>query len=235
MGAMAFISSIIRSSLGKKIITAVTGLGLYLYIILHLAGNLALLARNPNIFNRYAHFLESFGWLLAVIELGLLAFFLFHILGGILVYISKLKGRPDGYAKYERAGPPSHKTISSTTMIWTGLVIGVFTVLHVITFKYGPGIEQGYVTVVKGVQMRDLYRLVVEVFSNKWYVIWYVAAMIFLGFHLRHAFWSAFQSLGMNNAILTPIFYAAGVILAILLALGFLVLPVFIYFTGGTS
>jgi len=232
---MSFWYAIFWSSLGRKIVTAMTGLGLYLYIILHLAGNLTLFTRNPSIFNRYAHFLESLGWLVVAIELGLLAFFLFHIIGGVLVYIEKLRARPNGYVNTKSSGPPSHKTVSSTTMIWTGLVIAVFATLHVITFKYGPGIEHGYVTVINGVQMRDLYRLVVEVFSNKWYVIWYVAAMIFLWFHLRHAFWSAFQSLGMNNAILTPIFYGAGVTLAILLALGFLVLPVFIYFTGGAS
>jgi succinate dehydrogenase / fumarate reductase cytochrome b subunit len=232
---MSFFYTYLWSSVGKKFITAITGLGLYAYIILHLAGNLTLFARNPNIFNSYAHFLTGLGWLVIAIELGLLLFFLFHIIGGVIVYIGKFRARPEDYVKYESAGPPSKKTVSSTTMVWTGLVIAVFATMHVIQFKYGPGIEDGYVTIIDGVQVRDLYRLVVEVFSNKWYVIWYVSAMIFLGFHLRHAFWSAFQSLGANNRVLTPIFYTAGVVLAILLALGFLVIPVFIYFTGGAS
>jgi succinate dehydrogenase / fumarate reductase cytochrome b subunit len=232
---MSFFYSFIWSSVGKKIITAITGLGLYLYIMLHLAGNLTLFAKDPGLFNRYAHFLTGFGWLLIIIELGLLLLFLIHIIGGIIVYLGKLRARPDGYVRYESAGVPSKKTVSSTTMIWTGLVIGLFATLHVITFKYGPGMEQGYVTVVNGVQMRDLYRLVIEVFSNKWNVIWYVGAMIFLGFHLRHAFWSAFQSLGANNPRLTPVFYGAGLALAVLLALGFLILPIFIYFTGAAT
>jgi succinate dehydrogenase / fumarate reductase cytochrome b subunit len=232
---MSFWYSFVWSSVGKKIITAITGLGLYVYLILHLAGNLTLFTRNPDIFNRYAHFLTGLGWLVMIIELGLLIFFLIHIIEGTLVYFGKLRARPNSYVKYESAGPPSHKTVSSTTMIWTGLVIGVFAVIHVITFKYGPAESAGYVTVVNGVHMRDLYRLVAEVFSNKWNVIWYVGAMIFLGYHLRHAFWSSFQSLGANNRVLTPIFYTAGVILAILLGLGFVALPVFIYFTGGVS
>jgi len=232
---MSFFSTYLWSSIGKKIITAITGLGLYLYIILHLAGNLTLFARNPDLFNSYAHFLTGLGWLVTSIEIGLLLFFLLHIVGGIIVYFGKLRARPESYVKYESTGYPSKKTVSSVTMIWTGLVIAVFTTLHVITFKYGPGIERGYVTYIDGVQVRDLYRLVVEVFSHGWYVILYVGAMIFLGFHLRHAFWSAFQSLGANNRILTPIFFGAGLVLAILLAMGFLVLPVFIYFAGGAS
>jgi succinate dehydrogenase / fumarate reductase cytochrome b subunit len=232
---MSFLRAYLWSSVGKKIVTAITGLGLYLYLVLHLAGNMTLFARNPDIFNSYAHFLTGLGWLIVIIEIGLLLFFLLHIIGGVIVYIGKLRARPENYVKYESAGPPSKKTVSSTTMIWTGLVLAVFTTLHVITFKYGPGIDEGYVTVIDGERVRDLYRLVIEVFSNKWNVIWYAAATVFLGFHLRHAFWSAFQSLGANNKVLTPIFYGAGVVMAILLALGFLVLPVFIYFTRGAS
>lgn len=230
---MRFLRLVFLTSLGRKFVSAATGLGLYLYLILHLAGNLTLFTRNPDIFNRYAHFLSSLGWLLVLIELLLLAAFILHIAYGAVVWIGKQRARGEKYIMENDAGPPSHKTLSSRTMIWTGLVIAVFTTIHVITFKYGPGIKEGYVTVINGVEMRDLYRLVVEVFSQKAWVIWYVAAMIFLGYHLRHAFWSSFQSLGANNRYLTPIFYGAGVILAILLALGFLVLPVFIYFTGG--
>lgn len=232
---MSFVRAYLWSSVGKKIVTAVTGLGLYVYIIIHLGANLTLFTRNPNIFNSYAHFLTGLGWLLVIIEIGLLLFFLFHIVGGTVVYIGKLRARPTDYVRYESAGGPSRRTVSSTTMVWTGLVIAAFTVWHVITFKYGPGIDQGYVTVIDGVRVRDLYRLVIESFANGWVVILYVATMIFLGFHLRHAFWSSFQSLGANNRYLTPIFYTAGVVLAILLALGFLVLPIFIYFTGWAS
>ncbi len=232
---MSFFRAYVWSSVGKKIVTAITGLGLYLYLILHLAGNLTLFTRNPNIFNSYAHFLTSLGWLVTIIEIGLLLFFLFHIVGGVIVYLGKLRARPEDYVRNESAGGPSKRTVSSTTMVWTGLVIAVFVTWHVITFKYGPGVDQGYVTVIDGVQVRDLYRLVMEVFTSKWTVLWYVAAMVFLGFHLRHAFWSAFQSLGANNRVLTPIFYTAGAILAVLLGLGFLVLPVFIYFTGRAS
>jgi succinate dehydrogenase / fumarate reductase, cytochrome b subunit len=229
----SLIKAIFLSSLGKKIISAITGLGLYLYVILHLAGNLTLFARQPAIFNRYAHFLESLGWLVIAIELVLLLGFLFHVFYGVLVWLEKRRARPDGYLINADIGAPSRKTFSSKNMIWTGILLGAFTIIHVITFKYGPGVDQGYMTIVNGVEMRDLYRLVVETFSNKYYVAWYVIAMLFLGFHLRHAFWSSLQSLGANNAVLTPIFFWLGAILAFLLALGFIVIPIFIYFTGG--
>lgn len=229
----ALCRAIFLSSLGKKIISAVTGLALYAYIILHLAGNLTLLTRKPDIFNRYAHFLESLGWLVIAIELILLAGFLLHAFYGIVVWLEKRRARPDGYMMTADIGFPSRKTFSSKNMIWTGILLGAFTIIHVITFKYGPGVNQGYMTIVNGVEMRDLYRLVVETFSNKYYVAGYVISMILLGFHLRHAFWSSLQSLGANNAILTPIFFWLGAILAFLLALGFLIIPIFIYFTGG--
>ena len=78
--------------------------------------------------------------------------------------------------------------------------------------------------------MRDLYRLVLEVFHKQWYVIWYVAAMVFLGFHLRHAFWSGLQSLGANNQKLSPYLYGAGLVFALILAFGFIFIPLWVYF-----
>lgn len=196
---------------------------------------MTLFARNPDLFNRYAHFLLGFGWLLVIIELVLVAGFVFHSAYGTVVWLNKRRARTEGYVETGDAGHPSRKTFSSKTMIWTGIVLGVFIVTHVITFKYGPGVDQGYVTVINGEEVRDLYRLVVDIFTNEYYVAWYVLAMIITGFHLRHAFWSAFQSLGTNTSAMTPILFWAGTLLAILLALGFLVLPIFIYVTHGGS
>ncbi len=230
---MSFWYAIFWSSLGRKIITSIAGLGLYLYLVIHLGGNLTLLTRNPAIFNGYAHFLKSLGWLLLFLEAVLLAGFVFHIVYSSAVWVNRLEDRPQHYKKRKDVGSPSHKTLSSKTMIWTGIIILIFLVMHIRTFKYGPGIDQGYVTVVNGVRMRDLYRLTIETFTNVWWVVWYSIVMILLGFHLRHAFWSAFQSLGTSNRFLTPILFTASLILALLLAAGFLFIPIFIYFTGG--
>ncbi|MFQ5771522.1 MAG: succinate dehydrogenase, partial [bacterium] len=142
--------------------------------------------------------------------------------------LGKLRARPVGYQKKASAGGTSKKTISSTTMIYTGILIFVFLAIHLKTFKYGTY----YTTNVNGVEMRDLHRLVIEVFQQLGYVIWYVAAMVLVGFHLRHGFWSAFQSLGANHPRYMPIIYGVGIILAIVLAVGFLGIPIWIYFTG---
>lgn len=232
---MQQILTILWSSVGKKIISAVTGLLLVLYVIAHLIGNLTLLRGDPIPFNKYAHFLESLSFLLYVIELGLLAVFVFHIVMGFMVWLDKLRARPQGYVKTADAGSPSKKTWSSKNMIISGLVLFIFTVIHVATFKYGPGVSSGYVTVINGVEMRDLYRLVIETFQNIYVVAGYTIAMILLGLHLRHGFWSAFQSLGVQHRCLVPLIYAVGILAAIVLAAGFLLLPIYIYFRGGAA
>jgi succinate dehydrogenase / fumarate reductase cytochrome b subunit len=225
---MPSISKVIWSSVGKKLVMAITGLAMIIFLIEHLSGNLLLFNKNPDPFNRYSHFLISFGSIIIVAELILIAILIFHIISGVSIALGKKNARPIGYKKTGNAGAPSKKTLSSKTMIYTGLLIFVFLAIHLKTFKFGPY----YTTNVDGVEMRDLHRLVIEVFQKPGYVIWYVAAMVFLGFHLRHGFWSAFQSLGAYHPRYTPIIYAIGIILAIVLAVGFLGIPIWIYFTG---
>jgi succinate dehydrogenase / fumarate reductase cytochrome b subunit len=113
-------------------------------------------------------------------------------------------------------------------MIYTGAVLFIFLIIHLKTFKFGPN----YTTDVDGVEMRDLHGLVWEVFQSPGYVTWYVAAMVLLGSHLWHGFWSAFQSLGVSHPRYTPIIYGIGIMVAAVLAVGFLGIPIWIYFTG---
>lgn len=214
-----------RSSIAKKFLNAVTGIGLALFVIVHLAENLLLLTGNPDDYNRWAHFLHSLGPLLTVLELGLAAFFLAHIWSALLVYWDKLKARPQGYRVYRSAGWTSRQTLSSQTMIYTGLVLLAFVIWHVITFRFGPY----YTVMVDGVEMRDLHRLVVEVFSDPINVALYIGVMVFLGFHLRHGFWSALQSLGAYHPRWTAVWYSGGVLVAIALAVGFIVIPIWVY------
>jgi succinate dehydrogenase / fumarate reductase cytochrome b subunit len=214
-----------RSSVAKKFLNAITGVGLGIFVIVHLLENLLLLTGNPDDFNRWAHFLESFGLLLRLIELGLAAFFLVHIWSALMVYWDKLKARPSGYSVYRSAGWTSRQTLSSQTMIYTGIILLAFVIWHVMTFRFGPY----YTVTVDGVEMRDLHRLVVEVFSNPLNVALYVAVMVLLGLHLRHGFWSALQSLGAYHPRWTPLWYTGGAIVAALLAVGFIVIPVWVY------
>ncbi len=218
----------IGSSIGKKFLMALTGLAMVIFLLEHLSGNLLLFSKNPDPYNEYADFLLSFGWLIIVAELGLIAILLFHMVSAISISIGKKKARPVAYAKTGNAGEPSKKTFSSKTMIWTGLLIFAFIAIHLKTFKFGPN----YSSTVDGVEMRDLHTLVWEVFQNPIYVVWYVGALIFLGFHLRHGFWSAFQSLGVHHPRYTPVIYSVGILVAIIISVGFLGIPLWIYFTG---
>jgi succinate dehydrogenase / fumarate reductase cytochrome b subunit len=226
----SFFKSVFWSTVGKKLVIAVSGLGIFLFVIIHLLGNLTLLTGNPDTFNAYSHKLTSLGPILYFLEFLLAAAFLFHMTLAVWTTLKNWGTRSNNYVVLKSAGKESKKTISSTTMIYTGTVIIIFTVLHLITFKYGPGIAQGYFTYINGEKMRDLYRLVLEVFHKQWYVIWYVAAMVFLGFHLRHAFWSGLQSLGANNQKLSPYLYGAGLVFALMLAFGFIFIPLWVYF-----
>jgi succinate dehydrogenase / fumarate reductase cytochrome b subunit len=211
---------------------AATGLGLVVFVVGHLSENLVLLCGDREDYNRWTHLLESLGPLLWVIELGLLAFFLFHALSGVQVWLGKRRARPDSYVKSQAAGGPSLKSTASVSMILTGVVLAIFVVWHVWSFKYGPGLAQGYVHELDGIPMRDLHRLVVETFSRPVPVVAYSVVMLLLTLHLRHGFWSAFQSLGAMRPGLTPLIYGLGLVVALLVGLGFLTLPVWIFFRG---
>jgi succinate dehydrogenase / fumarate reductase cytochrome b subunit len=189
------------------------------------------LSPEANAYNNYADTLLNLGPVLYLIELGLLAFFVIHIGTGLSIYWRKRQARTVGYAAYRSVGTPSMQTISSRTMIVTGLIVLVFLVIHLVSFKFGPGVAQGYVVEVEGKQMRDLKRLMTENFQNPLYAFGYPLVVVLLGFHLRHGVWSAFQSLGAMNPKLTPVFYTVGVILAVLVAVGFIVVPLYIYFS----
>jgi len=226
---MPIISKKVSSSVGKKFIMGLSGLVLIGFVAGHLFGNLLLFSENPDPFNSYSHFLVNLGTLLYIVEFGLIISIILHIIVGVSVFAGGKTARPVPYHTKKSAGKPSRMNFSSLTMIYTGIILGVFIVLHVMTFKYGPN----YTTTVDGVEMRDLYRLVTEIFNKEWYVAWYVFAMVFLGFHLRHGFWSAFQSLAFYHPRYTPFIYGLGYVVSILLSLGFIVMPLWIYFMRG--
>ncbi len=219
------------SSIGKKIVSAITGLGMVLFVIIHLAGNLTLFA-GAEAFNGYTYFLEHLlhGAFVYIAEAGLLLFFLTHIVAGISVSIRKGRARDVGYEVTGNAGGPSQKNTASLSMILSGIALLVFVVIHLFHFKFGPGEAQGYTTTINGIETRDLYRLVIQEFNEPLPTIAYVSFMLFLGLHLRHGIASAFQSLGVGSPHLTPVIRAAGILLAVVLVVGFVLLPIYIYF-----
>jgi succinate dehydrogenase / fumarate reductase cytochrome b subunit len=209
------------TTVGTKLLLGVTGLALVGFLIFHLAGNL-LLFWGPEKYNEHAHALIS-NPLVIPAELGLLALFLLHLVKAVLNFIGNRAARPQGYALKKWAGGSSRKTLSSTTMIVSGIVLAVFVVLHLITFKYGPY----YDSPEPGV--RDLYRLLIEVFESPAYVGFYVICMVIVGMHLRHGVSSAVQSLGLMPAGATRAFLTGGVVLAGLIAGGFALIPLWVY------
>jgi succinate dehydrogenase / fumarate reductase, cytochrome b subunit len=230
---MVRLTQLIRSSLGYKYITGLSGLGLGLFVIAHLLGNLTLFQKEGTAFNAYAEKLHALGPILIVMEIGIVAIVLLHLWSTIQVTLSKKSARPIGYAVTQSKGGPSKNTAGSRYMIVSGTILLIFLVLHVIQFKFGPGVEEGYVTQLQNEEVRDLHRLVVEVFSDARYVALYTAVMIFLGFHLRHGYWSMFQSLGMMNPRWSGPIYFGAKVLAILLSLGFIAIPIYLYMVFG--
>ena len=216
----------LSTSTGSKFLVALTGLSLVGFLIVHLAGNLLMLA-GPDQFNHYSHALIS-NPLVIPAELGLLALLLLHVFKAVQHVVRGRTARPQPYTKQVWAGGPSRKSFGSATMILSGIVLLVFLISHLATMKYGAY----YATPGTGdaAEVRDLYRLVVEVFQSPGMVVFYVVAMAVTGLHLRHGISSAFQSLGMMTPGWTATILTGGLWLAVILAAGFALIPVWVYF-----
>lgn len=222
------IAAMYSSPVGRKLTTGVTGIALVIFVFVHMMGNLSYFAIDPNAYNLYSNFLLSLGPIFYVIELFLLAFFVFHITMGISIWLRTRKARKTRYDKYETRGRPSLQGVSSRSMVITGLILAVFLVVHLASFKFGPYYE----TTVAGESIRDLRRLLEENFAKPTYAFGYTAVMLVLALHLRHGIWSALQSIGAMKPKLTPLIYGIGTIIGLLIAIGFFVLPLYIYFTA---
>jgi len=218
----------LSSSIGKKLLNGATGVLLLLFIVAHLAGNLTIFA-GKDALNAYAAVTHSLGGLLIAIELALGAVFLLHAVSAIVVWRDNRRGRTSRYTVARSKGASSKQTIASRSMIVTGIVLLVFLVVHLWQFRFGPGEAQGYVAMLDGREVWDLHRIVVEVFKDPVWVAIYVAVMILLGLHLRHGFWSAFQTIGALNPRLRSVAFSFGVVFAVVIAVGFLLLPIYVY------
>src|SRR5215472_15941145 len=125
----------LSSSVGTKLLIGVTGLALFLYLLIHIAGNV-IVFEGPAAFNRYAFVMEYGNPLLPVIEIGLLLVFLLHVYKAITNYLANAAARPVVYLKKKSAGWPSRKSFASTTMIFSGLWLILFLIIHVKAFRF---------------------------------------------------------------------------------------------------
>ncbi len=227
-----WIARFFTSSIGKKVIMSLTGLFLITFLAVHLAGNLQLIAGDTTgqAFNEYAYFMTH-NPIIKFTSYGLYAFILLHAVQGILLWLQNKKARGgQGYAvKNDRV---ASATKSSIYMGSLGIVILAFIIIHMVQF-WAQMKFTGNVTDVTyaGAEypVKDLYTLVSGAFTNIWFVIFYVASMVFIAFHLAHGFESAFQTLGLNHPKWSPIIRTIGRAYAVLVPLGFAIIPIIMY------
>jgi succinate dehydrogenase / fumarate reductase cytochrome b subunit len=192
---------------------AITGLSFCGFLAAHLAGNLTIYG-GKEAFNGYAEHLHSLGPLLTVAELGLLTFFLIHIITGVMLFLQNLKARPVRYKINKRAGG---RTIGSATMIYTGAALLAFIVFHLINFHF---VDKSNTTI---------FNIVSEAFSSTSYVAIYILAMVIAAIHVSHGFWSAFQTIGANHPKYMPTIQTLGIVFAVAIGIGFGFLPIYIF------
>ncbi len=216
-------NSYFTSSVGRKHLMGLTGLGLVGFVFVHMVGNLLIFV-GPDAYNKYSHALIS-NPLIYLAEGGLLAMFLVHVFLAISLSRENRLARPQPYAMPTNGD--KGVCPASRTMAFHGMVLLAFTIYHLATIKFGPH----YDVTLDGVKMRDMHRLVVEVFHVPGYTLWYVFALVMLASHLSHGFSSAFQSLGFNHPAWTPRLKCFGWLYAAVVSLGFMAPPLYLFFT----
>ncbi len=216
------------SQVGRKLLTGITGLLLLFFLFFHLAGNLTIFG-GEHAMNIYSMTLHDLGWPLWIARIGLALVFIIHAWVGISIWWRRRKARPENYHVYSSKGEPSRQSLSSRSMAITGIILLIFLVFHINTFALG---DTGTV-LIDGREVSDLKTLVIETFQNPLYAFGYAIIMLLLAAHLGHGIWSSFVSLTMKSRKCSDLMYTIGATVAILLALGFLFIPLYIYFTGG--
>lgn len=209
---MNWLADTLTSSIGKKLLMALTGLSFCIFLFTHLAGNLTLYG-GRTAFNTYAEQLHSLGALLLVAELGLLLFALIHVVTGLTLFLQNLKARPVRYQVNKSGGG---RTIGSATMPYTGLLLLLFVVFHLINFSF---VDKTGTTI---------YDIVTQAFADPLYVLLYVVAMIVAAIHVSHGLWSAFQTIGANHPKYMPAIRILSILFALVVAFGFGFLPIYL-------
>jgi succinate dehydrogenase / fumarate reductase cytochrome b subunit len=206
-----------RSTIGKKIVMAITGLIMVGFVIAHVAGNMLVFA-GPARINDYGAFLKSTGELLWVARLVLLASVLLHIVAAVQLTAIERAARPVGYARHQYQAA----SLASRTIRWGGVILAVFIVYHLLHFTVG--------TVHPDFSETDIYHNIVSGFAVKWVAAFYVIAMAALGLHLYHGAWSSVRTLGLSKPSPSPLVHRVSLILAVVVAGLFAAIPLAVLF-----
>lgn len=217
----SFISGFVRSSVGRKVIVAVTGVILILFVIGHLLGNLQIYL-GPEWINAYSQHLRDLGPLLWLIRIFLFVSVILHIYFTILLAIENKRARPEDYRdrNYVKA------SWASRHMVVSGLVVLAFIIYHLLHFtarKFNP---QFPLLKLDPLNRYDVYSMMVYGFQNVYASAFYVVGLFLLTLHLTHGSSSYFQSLGFNNERLTPKLAIGGRIFAWLIFIGYVSIPI---------
>jgi len=211
------------SSITKKIILALAGLFLITFLVIHLGINLLLLLSDGGtLYMTAVHFMTT-NPLIKVMEIFLFGGFAIHIILAIIIQIYNWMARP---VRYKVEGY-SHTSFFSKYMIHTGAIIFIFLIVHFSNFYF---VKLGWVEPPAGLNREDFYQMATLLFSNRFYAILYIVLMVFLAFHLNHAFQSAFQTLGLNHSKYTPFIKFVGTLYSIIIPLGFAIIPAYFLF-----
>lgn len=211
---MKWYKFVLGSSVGKKMLMAVTGLCLSGFLAVHLLGNfMAFGGAEP--FNSYAKKLHSLEPFLTVFNIGLLVIGLVHVAVGIILFIENLRARPTRYAVYQN---PGGRTLGSNTMPYTGVLILLFVIFHLLKFTF---IDKSGTTI---------FEIMSAAFANPVYVGLYVLGMGVLAVHISHGFWSLFQTFGLNQPRYMPSIMNLGLAVTFVFGIGFASVPVYLFF-----
>lgn len=226
---MSWVTKTLKSTLGRKLIMALTGLFLILFLTGHVSGNLLLFKGDGGeSFNMYAKFMTTNP---AVKLLSYLTYLsvIGHVIYSIALAQLNKSARPIGYAESKAS---TNSTWASRNMGVLGTIILLFLAGHMYSFWYQ--MHWGEIPLVNygGEEYKDLYSVVQVAFQQSWMVGLYVVAMGFLGFHLSHGFASAFQTLGLNHVKYSPAIKAIGSFYCIVVPALFASMPLYIYFTS---
>lgn len=209
---MSWIIKVFRSSIGKKYIMAVSGLCLSFFLFAHLIGN-SISFWGKEAYNSYASHLHSLGFFITILEVLLLLLFLLHIVLGITLFIENLSARPTRYAVQAK-----ERNWSASTMPYTGILILLFLVVHLVNFHF----------VTKTVSTAELVKTTL---SNPLVASFYLLSLSGLTLHASHGFWSLFQSLGINHRKYNAFLQLGGLALAVIIGSTFILIPLLIVTT----
>lgn len=211
----------LRSSLGKKVVMSITGLFLISFLVVHCYINSLIFFNDGGVrFNEAAEFMGT-NPIIRTMEIVLFIGFILHIVQALILTRENSKARP---IKYEMNSAKSNSKWYSRSMGLLGTLILIFLILHLKHFwvesRFTDHITSGEETLFEEMQ---------EVFENPFVVLIYVLAMVSLAYHLLHGFYSAFQTLGLNNKKYTPIIKKVGAAFSIIIPLIFAAMPLSIY------